>query len=103
MRPAAPDETLIERNAFRPPSNPRDAALNLYGVISISREPNCVADVSNDDQREGVQALHLEDRRQPLTAADAHRLKPVARLAAAHFVKQGGGNASAGNADRVAQ
>src|SRR5262245_32802833 len=45
----------------------------------------------------------FEDRRQALADADAHRRDPVAAAAAAELVKEGGGEAGAGAAERVAE
>src|SRR3546814_14627986 len=41
----------------------------------------------------------FEDRSQPLPSTDAHGLKPVSHLAAAHFMKQRRGDAGTGHAD----
>src|SRR3546814_16933767 len=41
----------------------------------------------------------FEDRSQPLPSTDAHGLKPVSHLAAAHFMKQRRGDAGTGPAD----
>src|ERR1044072_5366239 len=45
----------------------------------------------------------FEDRRQALADADAHRRDPVLAAAAAQLTDQGGGEASAGAAERVAE
>ena len=45
----------------------------------------------------------LEHRRNPLAAAYAHGLQPIAALAALQLVQQGGQDAHAGGADGVAQ
>jgi CubicO group peptidase (beta-lactamase class C family) len=51
----------------------------------------------------GVSADSLEDGRQALAAADAHRLKAVAGLAAVKLPQHRGEDAAAGGADRVAE
>src|SRR3546814_6877376 len=43
--------------------------------------------------------LLRSDRSQPLPSTDAHGLKPVSHLAAAHFMKQRRGDAGTGHAD----
>jgi len=45
----------------------------------------------------------LEYRRDALSAANAHRLQPVANFAPVHFVRHVGEDAAPGCADRVAQ
>ena len=56
------------------------------------------------DDRDPVVTSHpLEQRGQPLAAADAHRLQAVAGVAAVHLAQQGRQDAPAGRAHRVAE
>src|SRR3546814_2318306 len=43
----------------------------------------------------------LEDRREPLPAADAHRLEPITNIAAAHLVEHRRSDAHARHTDRM--
>src|SRR3546814_14935205 len=45
----------------------------------------------------------LEDRREPLPAADAHRLEPITNIAAAHLVEHRRSDAHARHTDRMTE
>jgi hypothetical protein len=53
--------------------------------------------------KSGLARNALQDRRQTLPAADAHRLEPIAHFAPLHLVRERGENAPASCTDRMSE